>query len=57
VIDPALRLDRSSPRMGGMLDALFEWTGLTGTQLLTSVVGGVVLAVLARLVMTWYLTK
>jgi hypothetical protein len=57
VIDPALRLNRSAPRMGGMLDALFEWTGLTGTQLLTSVVGGVVLAVLARLVMTWYLTK
>jgi len=26
--------------MGGMLDALFEWTGLTGTQLFTSVVGG-----------------
>ena len=57
VIDPALRLDRSSPRMGRMLDPLFEWTGLTGTQLLTSVVGGVALAVLARLVMTWYLTK
>jgi hypothetical protein len=57
VIAPALRLDRSAPRMGGMLDALFEWTGLTGTQLLTSVVGGVILAVLARLVMTWYLTK
>jgi hypothetical protein len=43
--------------MGGMLDALFEWTGLTGTQLFTSVVGGGVLAVLARLLMTWYLTK
>lgn len=54
---PALWFTRPSPRMGGMLDALFEWTGLTGTQLLTSVVGGVVLAVLARLVMTWYLTK
>jgi len=40
-----------------MLDALLEWTGLTGTQLLASVVGGVVLAVLARLVMTWFLTK
>jgi hypothetical protein len=40
-----------------MLDALFEWTGLTCTQLLTSVVGGVVLAVLVRLLMTWYLTK
>jgi hypothetical protein len=43
--------------MEAMLDALLEWTGLTGMQLLTSVVGGVVLAVLARLVMTWYLTK
>jgi hypothetical protein len=57
VIAPALRLDRSAPRMGGMLDALFEWTGMTGTQLLTSVAGGVILAVIARLVMTWYLTK
>jgi len=43
--------------MGRMLDALFDLTGLTGTQLLTSVVGGVVLAVLVRLLMTWYLTK
>jgi hypothetical protein len=43
--------------MGRMLDALFEWSGLTGTQWLTSVVGGVVLAVLVRFVMTWYLTK
>jgi hypothetical protein len=43
--------------MSRMVDALFEWTGLTGTQLLTSVVGGVALAVIARLVMTWYLTK
>jgi hypothetical protein len=40
-----------------MLDALFEWTGLTGKKLLTSVVGGVALAVLVRLLMTWYLTK
>lgn len=54
---PALWFARPTPRMGGMLDALFEWTGLTGTQLFTSVVGGGVLAVLARLLMTWYLTK
>ena len=40
-----------------MLDALLEWTGLTGMQWLTTVVGGLVLAVLARLVMTWYLAK
>jgi hypothetical protein len=40
-----------------MLDALFEWTGLTGTRWLMSVVGGLVLAVLVRLVMTWFLTK
>jgi hypothetical protein len=34
-----------------------KWTGLTGTHWLASVVGGGVLAVFARLVMTWLLTK
>jgi hypothetical protein len=43
--------------MGGMLDRLFDFTGVTGTQWLTAVVGGFVLAVLARLVQSWYRSR
>jgi hypothetical protein len=43
--------------MAGMLDRLFDFTGVTGTQWLTAVVGGFVLAVLARLVQSWYRSR